>query len=269
MPSMTGKTAIVTGAASGIGLAIGRHFVERGANVMFADMDEDRLRREVGEADAQRCFAGDLRERLALANLLSATIEAFDQVDILVNATRQVCETEDPLDHESDAVELMLHQNLFTALRTSQLVAKTMIRQAEARGGDPGERRASAGTIVNLSSVAARCAQPGLLAYSVASAALEQMTRSLALELAPHGIRVNAVALGSVRSSSLQKRLRENDEYRGAIERGTPMGRIAEATELVGTVEYLASESASFTTGQVVTVDGGRTLVDPVAAPAH
>ncbi|WP_209015960.1 SDR family NAD(P)-dependent oxidoreductase, partial [Roseibium sp. RKSG952] len=86
--SIAGKTAIVTGGANGIGLAIGRHFADAGANVMFADMDEKRLLEELGEqADDSniRYFAGDLREKLTIANLLSATLDAFDQVDILIN----------------------------------------------------------------------------------------------------------------------------------------------------------------------------------------
>jgi 7-alpha-hydroxysteroid dehydrogenase len=90
--SITGKTAIVTGAANGIGLAIARHFVDKGANVMFADMDEARLEDEIGEEargdGPVRMFAGDLRQKLTIANLLSATIDAFDRVDILVNASR-------------------------------------------------------------------------------------------------------------------------------------------------------------------------------------
>ena len=96
--SISGKTAIVTGAGNGVGLAIGRHFVNQGANVVFADMDEDALQREMGGlADKEgqvRIFAGDLRKKLTIANLLSATIDAFDRVDILVNASRQVLPTD-------------------------------------------------------------------------------------------------------------------------------------------------------------------------------
>jgi 7-alpha-hydroxysteroid dehydrogenase len=263
--SISGKTAIVTGGANGIGLAIGRHFVDKGANVMFADMDEAQLAKELGpneDGSQMRYFAGDLREKLTLANLLSATIDAFDQVDILVNASRQVV-VSDPLNPDDDAVEMLLQQNLITALRLSQLVAKRMIKQAEER------EEGVAGTIVNLSSIAARRTHPDLLAFSVSSAALDQMTRSLAVALAPHRIRVNAVAFGSVMSASLQGTLKENREYRADIEDHTPLGRIASATELAEAVQYLACESSGFMTGQIMTMDGGRTLLDPVAAPAH
>ena len=264
--SIAGKTAIVTGAANGIGLAIGRQFAEKGANVMFADMDEARLIDELGEhvEDSNvRYFAGDLREKLTIANLLSATIDAFDQVDVLVNGARQVIPS-DPLDSDDDSVIALLNQNLMPAMRLSQLVARRMIKQAKDREG-----AGSAGSIINLSSIAARRTHPDLLAYSVSSAALDQLTRSLAVALAPHRIRVNAVAIGSVMSASLKSTLKDNREYRQDIEEHTPLNRIAAPMELADTAQFLASDAAGFMTGQILTLDGGRTLLDPVAAPAH
>ncbi|NIZ11608.1 SDR family NAD(P)-dependent oxidoreductase [Pseudooceanicola sp. HF7] len=263
--SIAGKTAIVTGAANGIGLAIGRLFANKGANVMFADMDEDRLREELGAAADEgniRYFAGDLREKLTIANLLSATIDAFDEVDILVNASRQMV-VSDPLNPDDDAMESLLQQNLITALRVSQTVAKRMIKQSE------GKEEGQAGAIVNLSSIAARRTHPDLMAYSVSTAALDQMTRSLAVALAPHRIRVNAIAFGSVMSSSLKETLRDNSDFREDIEDHTPLSRIAPPSELAEAVQYLVCDASSFMTGQIMTVDGGRTLLDPVAAPAH
>jgi 7-alpha-hydroxysteroid dehydrogenase len=263
--SIEGKTAIVTGAANGIGLAIGRHFLDRGANVMFADIDEARLVDEVGQnADEgpSRYFVGDLRERLTIANLLSATIDAFDRVDILVNGSRQMLPT-DPLDLEDTSVETLLEQNLMASLRLSQLVAKRMIKQGK------DQEEGQLGSIVNISSIAARRTHPDLLAYSISTAALDQMTRSLAVALAPNRIRVNAVAFGSVMSASLKGALKENRGYRDIIEENTPLGRIASPMELAEAVQWLASEGAGFVTGQIMTVDGGRTLIDPVTAPAH
>jgi 7-alpha-hydroxysteroid dehydrogenase len=107
------------------------------------------------------------------------------------------------------------------------------------------------------------------MAYSVSTAALDQMTRAMAVALAPHRIRVNAVAFGSVMSSSLKNVLKDNKGFRETIEDNTPLGRIAGPGELADAVQYLASEGSGFMTGQIITVDGGRTLVDPVAAPAH
>lgn len=266
--SIAGKTAIVTGAANGIGLAIARRFAEEGANVMFADFDEAGLQSEIGDAaraeGAIRYFTCDLRKKLSQANLLSATLDAFERVDILINAARS-CAVSDPLDPEADQVSTMLEQNLISALRLSQAVAKRMIRQSEEDGAEEGQ----AGAIVNISSIAARRTLPGLLGYSIASAALDQMTRSLAVALAPHRIRVNAVAFGSVMSASLREALHDHDEFRTDITGHTPLARIAPPGELADAVQFLASEGAGFVTGQVLTVDGGRTLLDPVSTPAH
>lgn len=263
--SVAGKTVIVTGAADGIGLAIARHMQDKGANVMAADYNEAKLREEFGaEGDegSVRIFAGDLRERLTIANLISATIDAFDQIDVLVNAARQVMVT-DALEGEDTSVEVLLEQNLMTALRLSQQVSKRMIKQA----GDQEE--GTAGTIINLSSTTARQTQPEMMAYSIASAAVQQMTRAMALALAPHRIRMNAISFGSVMSASLRHAVAENREWRSEIRDKTPLGRIAAPNELCEAVQFLAADSSAFMTGEVMVVDGGRTLLDPVTAPAH
>lgn len=272
--SIQGKTAIITGAANGVGLAIARHFADHGANVICADRDEEKLIEEWGEnpdPDAEetsntRYFAGDLREKLTIANLLSATIDAFDRVDILINASRQVM-TADPLDCDDKTVQLLLDQNLMTSLRLSQAVAARMIKQGEDL--DEDEQDEPLGAIVNLSSIAGTRTQPGLMAFSIASAALDQMTRSLAVALAPHRIRVNAVSFGSVMSASLMDALRETPERRVDVIEGTPLGRIASAGEVAEAVQFLSSDGAGFMTGHVMVVDGGRSLCDVVGDPVH
>lgn len=263
--SINGKTAIVTGAANGIGLAIARQFADKGANVMCADMDEKNLEAEWGangEDGNTRYFAGDLRQRLTIANLVSATIDSFDRVDILINASRQVIET-NALDIEDTSVSVLLEQNLMTALHLTQQVARRMIKQ----GADQPE--GLLGAIVNLSSITSRNTRPELMGYSIAAAALEQMTRSMALALAPERIRVNAVAFGSVMSASLKSSVVENSEWRDDIRSHTPLGRIAGPAELTDAVQFLAADSSCFMTGEVVTVDGGRSLLDAVSVPAH
>jgi 7-alpha-hydroxysteroid dehydrogenase len=268
--SIQGKTAIVTGAANGVGLAIARHFIDQGANVMFVDRDKAKLKDECGETEDDgergniRYFSGDLRERLTIENLISATLDAYDRIDILVNASRQVMQT-DPLDPTDNSVEAMLQQNTFPALRLSQAVAKRMISQAEADGQDDGP----VGSIVNISSIAARRTHPDLMGYSISTAALDQVTRSLAVALAPHRIRVNSVAFGSVMSASLKDSLNETDGLRAEIRDCTPMGRIASPREVTAAVQFLASDGAGFVTGEVITVDGGRTLLDSVTKAAH
>ncbi|SPH24862.1 Dihydroanticapsin 7-dehydrogenase [Defluviimonas aquaemixtae] len=266
--SIAGKTAIVTGAAAGVGLAIGRHFVDRGARVMFADNDEsrlaDELRQDAAEEGEVRYFGGDLSQRLTLANLLSATVDAFERIDIVVNASRGIMSS-DPLNADDPALEAMLNLNLLASLRLSQMAAKRMIVQAQKEEQIEGP----IGAIVNVSTLAAHRAQPDLLAYSIAEAALNQATRSLAVALASHRIRVNAVSLASVMTASLQARLKDNPDWRDAIAEGTPLGRIAAASELVDSVQYLASDGSGFVTGQILTVDGGRGLLDPVQVPAY
>ena len=265
--SIQGKTAIVTGAANGLGLAIARHFIDRGANVMFADIDEARLEAEIGdEAKGEgplRMFAGDLCQKLTISNLLSATMDAFGRIDILVNAARQIA-LSDPLSPGGDNVEALFKQNVMTGLRLSQQVARRMIAQAE---GDVSET--TGGVIVNVTSTTARQSTPDLLGFSLASAGVEQMTRGLALSLAPKGIRVNAVAVGSVLTSTLQAHLKQQPELRSQILAGTPLGRIAPAAEVAETVQYLASDASAFMTGQVLRLDGGRGLLDAVASAAH
>ncbi len=263
--AIAGKTVIVTGAANGVGLAIARLFVESGANVLLADMDEDKLADEVkqladldGKAES---FAGDLREKLTVNNLLAATVDAFDTVDILINASRQVM-AGDPLG-EQDCFEQMMHQNVTVNMRLCQAVAKRMIHQAEKGTTD------EIGSIVNLTSVAACQTQCDLVSYSVASAALNQLTRSLAVSFGPYGIRVNAVALGSVMSGSLQNALVLDDSLRDRVIDATPLGRIGEAAEAAQAAFFLASAEASFITGQILAVDGGRSLLDRMDQLSH
>lgn len=263
--SVSGKTAIVTGAANGIGLAIARHLADHGANVMCADMHEKKLAEQLGDGPEDgniRIFAGDLRQRLTIANLVSATIDAFDQVDILVNASRQLILT-DALDVEDTSVAALLDQNLMTSLQLSQYVAKRMVKQAESRP------EGQIGSIINLSSIAAQNIQPDLMGYSIAAAAVQQMTRSMALVLAPHRVRVNAISFGSVMSGSLRATVADNREWRDDIREHTPLGRIASPNELCEAVQFLAAESSAFMTGEILVIDGGRSLLDAVSAPAH
>lgn len=263
--SITGKTAIVTGAGTGIGLSIARHLANEGANVMCADKDEKLLAASLGDEPEDgniRTFSGDLRQRLTIANLVSATIDHFDRVDILVNASRQLLPT-DALDPEDTSVMTLLEENLMTALNLSQQVARRMIKQSAE------QEEGQVGSIINLSSIAARQIQPELMGYSIAAAAVQQMTRNMALSLADNRIRVNAISFGSVMSGSLQAAVADNRAWRDDIRSHTPMGRIASPNEICGAVQFMASEASAFMTGEVVVVDGGRSLLDAVTAPAH
>ena len=231
-------------------------------------MDEEKLEIETAllakDRENVKSFAGDLRQKLSIANLLSATIDEFENVDILINASRQVLES-DPLNPKGDNFEALISQNVSSNLRLTQLIAKRMIQQRE----DGDDKTGDAGTIVNLSSIASDRTHPDLLAYSVSCAALNQLTRSLGVSLAEKSIRVNAIAIGSVESANLQGALTDDPDLRSAIETATPLGRIAKASEVAEVAQFLASKSSGFMTGQIVTVDGGRTLIDPVNTSAH
>lgn len=265
--AVSGKAVIVTGAAHGVGLAIARRFVELGANVVLADQDDESLDSEVealqespGQAIA---YCGNLREKLTINNLMAATIDAFERIDILINASRQIL-TCDPLVDEEGVFDQMMIQNVTVNLRLAQAVAKRMIQQSPKRKPDE-----IIGSIVNLSSIASTRTLPNLLAYSVSTAALDQLTRSLAVTFATHGIRVNGIAMGSLMSASLRESLKEHDGLHEMIVDATPLGHIGEADEAADAAVFLASNKANFITGQILTVDGGRSLQDSVTIAAH
>lgn len=266
--SFEDKSVIVTGAGHGVGLATARRFAELGARVVLAGTDEDTLEQEaerLRKADYEAIHhAGDLREKLTITNLLAVAIDAFDRIDVLVNASRDV-RPSDPLDPDDKTFDYLMGQNVIPTLRLSQAVARRMIKAAE--GEEEG--RGGIGAIVNVTSIAARRTLPELMAYSAVSAALDQLTRSMAVAFARHRIRVNAIALGSVMSTSLKSALKDREGLQEDLTAATPLGRIGEAAEAAEAAVFLASDSASFITGQILAVDGGRTMLDPIDTPAH
>ena len=147
--------------------------------------------------------------------------------------------------------------------RLSQIVAKKMITQKEK---DEGK---DCGCIINLSSIADRLILPESFSYSICSASVNQLTKSLAVALADKGIRVNAIALGSIMSTTLKEMIREDLDLHDQVKDATPLRRIGETDEAASAVLYLASSLSNFTTGQIITIDGGRTLTENIQVSAY
>lgn len=265
---LAGRHAIVSGAARGVGLAIARLFAQQGAQVMMADSNEELLEKEADNLTAEGLevsrFACDVRARLDLNNLIAAAREEHERIDIVVNAAR-TARSGSIVDIPEEDFDALMATNLKSALFLSQAAAKRMIQQAEEETDDD----IPPGVIVNISSIAGRRTAPELAPYSIACAAVEQLTRSLAVALAPHGIRVNAVAIGGVMTANLREALRDREGLRDAMISVTPLQRIGDAEDAAEAALYLATPAASFVTGQVLTVDGGRSLIDPLASPVH
>jgi len=263
---LEGRVAIVTSAAPDVGRALAERFAEEGAQVMLADATDDGAhgdeveRAESGTEIAH--FEYKPRDKLYTANLLAATYDRFGRVDILVNAAQSLMATGPFLDLDAEAFDEAVGDNVAGVFQLSQAVAKRMIREAE-RTDNPS------GVIVNLSSIAAVRTVPTLLTHSVASAALDQLTRSMAASLAPHGIRVNAVSLGGVLTDRLRSAFRDDADLREEMIEVTPLGRLADLAEAADAAVFLASDKASYITGQILSVDGGRTLRDPLASPVR
>lgn len=261
--SLEGRTAIVTSAAQDVGRTIAQRFLDAGAQVMLADTDEK------GLASVEAALEGDdgrlgrfgyrAQDKLSIQNLIAATIERFGRIDILVNGAQNITAPGAFLDLGTEQFDNAFGQNVRSVFQLSQAVARKMIQQA--REDRP------AGVIVNISSIAARRTVPELLTFSVSCAALDQLTRSMAASLAPHRIRVNAIALGGVLTERLRSAFRENEALRDDMIRVTPLGRLAEMDEAAEAAIFVASRHASYITGQIIAVDGGRTLLDPLASP--
>ena len=264
--SLEGKTAIVTSAAQDVGRTIAQRFLDAGASVMLADADERALADTENALDAEderaARFLYTAQDKLNIQNLIAATDEKFGRIDILVNSAQPICAPGAFLDLAPDEFDSHFGDNVRGVFQLSQAVAKRMVAQSRDQ-----EEALPAGSIVNISSVSAQRTVPELMTFSVSNAALDQLTRSMASALAPQGIRVNAVALGGVLTERLRGFFSDDESLRDEMVRVTPMGRVAEMDEIAEAVIFLASNSASYVTGQILAVDGGRMLLDPLASP--
>lgn len=254
MPRLTGKVAIVTGAARGIGLAIAKRFVAEGANVVLADIDERTGALEAKHlgpaAQFVRC---DVSDAAQVENLIVRARSAFTgDVDILMN-NAGIVHGADFLSLKEEDFDRVLRTNLKGAFLCSQAVARRMVEQIEA--GKP------AGTIINMSSINAVVAIADQIPYCVTKGGIGQLTRSTSLALAPYGIRVNAIGPGSVMTEMLAKVAVDLNARRRMMSR-TPLGRFAEPDEVASVAVFLASDDASYITGETIFADGGRLVLN-------
>jgi len=247
--ALQNKVAIVTGGAKGIGRAIAERFAREGARIVIADIDEDAGKsaaKEIGSpARFVRCDVGDRDDAERLAN---STVEASGRIDVLVN-NAGIVHGADFLDVTEADFDRVLRVNLKGTFLVGQAVARQMVEQVKA-GSAPG-------AIVNMSSVNAVFAIANQVPYSASKGGINQLTKVMALSLAPYGIRVNAIGPGSIMTDMLAS-VNQDETARNRLLSRTPLGRIGDPAEIAAIAAFLASDDASYITGQTIYADGGR-----------
>ncbi len=244
---LSGRVAIVTGGSRGLGRAIALAFAEAGGSVVVASRKLDACQAVVAEIEALGghglAVAVRMQDPDEVTGLVEATMGRFGRLDVVVNNAATV------LDRTIDSLEPGSFDGAFTTNLLGPLLLVQAAKPHLAAGGH--------GSIVNVISVAASFGTPGRYLYPPVKAALAQATRSLARDLGPLGIRVNAVSPGTFRTDMVTKAY--DDEVLDRIARTAPLGRIGEPREIVGPVLLLASDAGSFMTGTILTIDGGAT----------
>ena len=239
-----GRAVVVTGGAQGIGAACARRFALEGAHVVLAD-----LNREAGDALAReldcRFVPCDVGDKAQVDALVAQTLATHDRIDVLVN-NAGIFKAADFLDITEADFDAVLRVNLKGAFLVAQAVARAMVG------------RGTRGAIVHMSSVNGVMAIPTIASYNISKGGINQLTRAMALALADHGIRVNAVAPGTIATELAAKAVLTSDDAKRRILGRTPMKRLGEPAEVADVVAWLASDAASYVTGEIVTVDGGR-----------
>lgn len=246
---LSGKTALVTGASRGIGRAIAVGLAQAGARVALNGRDAGTLevvRGEIVAGGGQAVVVpADVTDREAVLAMVDASLEALGALDIVVNNAGGTAFMVPFGDLRFSGWTKVMRLNTESVVHVCQAVAPHLLARR-------------AGSIINVASVAALAGTPGLSPYGASKAAVLSLTKSLAMEWAPSGVRVNALCPGWT-ATDLNRNLWENEQISAAMMSSVPMGRWAKAEEMTGAAVFLASDAASYLTGQAIVIDGGLT----------
>jgi NAD(P)-dependent dehydrogenase (short-subunit alcohol dehydrogenase family) len=243
---LSGKVAVVVGGTSGIGRAIAHGFAQAGADVIPTSRRAEQVEiaaREIEEIGRRTLrVSSDVADRASLERVLSEATAAFGKVDILVNSAGRT-KRAPTVDFTEDDWNAIIDTNLTGTLRACQVFGRHMLQR-------------ESGSIINIASLSTFVALHEVAAYSASKAAVGSLTKSLAVEWSSRGVRVNAIAPGVFRTALNHKLLDETERGREFLLR-TPMRRFGNVEELAGAAIFLASDAASFVTGEILAVDGG------------
>lgn len=247
MSTQNKKVAIVTGGGSGLGFAIAKAFTQNGIQTIIVGRDEEKLK-TAKEQLGDKCFfkSCDLSNLGSIPALVNNIISEFGQIDILVN-NAGINMKKEFTDVTDEDFQKIISTNVSSVFAISREVVKHMMP-------------VKSGCIINISSMAAQYGLPKVIAYSASKTAIDGMTRAMAVELSPKGIRVNAIAPGFIYSDMTAKALDSDPERKAKVFGRTPMGHMGQPEDIGAAAMYLASDGAKYVTGVVLPVDGGNSI---------